>query len=169
MIIRSVYIKEFGSIRDRRIEFSDGLNIIEGDNESGKSTLLGFIKFMLYGLPKKAAGEIVSEKERAFSWSTGIAAGAMTVELDGGTFRIERSAKASSRSESAKIFNAETGEQVHAGENPGELFFGLPLNVFESTACVKQLKCTRLDGSGLGTSIENLMVAADENTSVKKA
>ena len=169
MIIRSVYIKEFGSIRDRRIEFSNGLNIIEGDNESGKSTLLGFIKFMLYGLPKKAAGEIVSEKERAFSWSTGIAAGAMTVELDGGTFRIERSAKASSRSESAKIFNAETGEQVHAGENPGELFFGLPLNVFESTACVKQLKCTRLDGSGLGTSIENLMVAADENTSVKKA
>ena len=169
MIIKSVYIKEFGSISDREITLSDGLNIVEGDNESGKSTLLSFIKFMLYGLPKKAAGEVVTEKERAFSWTAGIAAGSMTVQTDEGVLRIERSAKASSRTESAKIFNAETGEQVHAGENPGELFFGLPLNVFESTACVKQLKCTQLDGSGLGTSIENLMVAADENTSVKKA
>lgn len=169
MIIKSVYIKEFGSISDREITLSDGLNIIEGDNESGKSTLLAFIKFMLYGLPKKAAGEVVTEKERAFSWATGIASGSMTVQTDEGLLRIERSAKASSRSESAKIFDAETGEQVHAGENPGDLFFGLPLNVFESTACVKQLKCTQLDGSGLGTSIENLMVAADENTSVKKA
>ncbi len=169
MIIRSVYIKEFGSIVDREINFHDGLNIIEGDNESGKSTLLSFIKFMLYGLQKKTAGEVVSEKERAFSWNTGIAAGAMTVQTDEGIFRIERSAKASSRAETPKIFNAETGEQVHSGENPGELFFGLPLNVFESTACVKQLKCTQLDGGGLGTSIENLMVAADENTSVKKA
>ena len=169
MIIKSVYIKEFGSICDREIILSDGLNIIEGDNESGKSTLLSFIKFMLYGLQKKVAGEVVSEKERAFSWQNGIAAGNMTVQTENGTFRIERSAKASSRSESAKIFDTETGEQVHAGENPGELFFGLPLNVFESTACVRQLKCTQIDGSGLGTSIENLMVAADENTSVKKA
>ncbi len=169
MVIKSVYIKEFGSICDREITLADGLNIIEGDNESGKSTLLSFIKFMLYGLPKKAAGEVVSEKERAFSWNGGVAAGSMTVQTEEGVFRIERSAKASSRSETPKIFDVETGEQVHAGENPGELFFGLPLNVFESTACVKQLKCTQIDGSGLGTSIENLMVAADENTSVKKA
>lgn len=169
MVILSVYIKEFGSICDREIALSEGLNIIEGNNESGKSTLLSFIKFMLYGLPKKAAGEVVSEKERAFSWQNGLAAGSMTVKTEEGVFRIERSAKATSRSENAKIFDAQTGEQVHAGENPGELFFGLPLNVFESTACVKQLKCTQLDGSGLGTAIENLMVAADENTSVKKA
>lgn len=169
MKIKSVYIKEFGSIRDREITLSDGLNIIEGNNESGKSTLLSFIKFMLYGLPKRAAGEVVGEKERAFSWSGGVAEGSMTVETQEGLLRIERSAKESLRAETPKIYRVETGERVHAGENPGELFFGLPLNVFESTACVRQLKCTQLDGSGLGTSIENLMVAADENTSVKKA
>ncbi len=169
MIIKSIYIKEFGSISDREIVLDDGLNIIEGENESGKSTLLSFIKFMLYGLPKKAAGEIVTEKERAFSWSGAVAEGSMTVETAQGLFRIERGAKASSRTETPKIYDAETGEQVYKGENPGELFFGLPMNVFESTACVKQLKCTQLDGSGLGSSIENLMVAADENMSVKKA
>ncbi len=169
MKIQSVYIKEFGAIRDREITLSEGLNIIEGNNESGKSTLLAFIKFMLYGLPKKSPGEAVTEKDRAFSWSGGLAEGTMTVLTAEGLFRIERSAKASSRAETPKIYDVETGEQVWRGENPGELFFELPLNVFESTACVRQLKCTQLDGSGLGTSIENLMVAADENMSVKKA
>ncbi|MGN1082941.1 MAG: ATP-binding protein, partial [Candidatus Avispirillum sp.] len=50
MYIKKIHIDSFGPLRDKELELCDGLNIIEGENESGKSTVAMFIKFMLYGL-----------------------------------------------------------------------------------------------------------------------
>ena len=49
-------IIEFGALHDYTLEFNDGLNIIEGQNESGKSTIMAFIRFMLYGFAGKSLG-----------------------------------------------------------------------------------------------------------------
>ena len=51
MRIRELYIAEFGGIKNKKIELDAGqkLNIIYGENESGKSTIFLFIKFMFYG------------------------------------------------------------------------------------------------------------------------
>ena len=49
--INSVNITEFGALENFQLEFSGGLNIIKGKNESGKSTVLLFVMYMLYGLP----------------------------------------------------------------------------------------------------------------------
>ena len=43
------YGASFGLITDLTLEFSDSINVIEGQNESGKSTIAAFIKYMLYG------------------------------------------------------------------------------------------------------------------------
>ena len=53
MIIEKLNIKAFGRLRDYELELSPGVNIIEGENESGKSTLCAFIKFIFYGIPAK--------------------------------------------------------------------------------------------------------------------
>ena len=90
MYIKHLKIDSFGTLRDREIELSDGLNIIEGANESGKSALAMFIKFMLYGLSGKATGGELSERRRYVNWDTGCAAGTMTVSGAEGEFRIER-------------------------------------------------------------------------------
>lgn len=168
MRIINVNIAEYASIKNREIDFSDGLNIIEGENESGKSTILSFIKFMLYGFPKRSAGEVLSEKERGLSWSGGSAEGSMTIETDLGRFRIERSAKAKGDG-GAKIIDLSTGTQVAKGEVPGELFLGVSLRVFESTACVKQLECSSIDGGELGGALENMLLSADETMNTQKA
>lgn len=168
MRIINVNIAEYASIKNREIDFTDGLNIIEGENESGKSTILSFIKFILYGFPKRAAGEVLSEKERALSWSGGNAEGSMTVATDLGDFRIERSAKAKGDG-GAKIIDLSTGTQVAKGEVPGELFLGVSLRVFESTACVKQLECSSIDGGELGGALENMFLSADETMNTQKA
>ena len=65
MIFESLYIKSFGKLIDRSIDFDSGVNILEGANESGKSTICGFIKFMFYGLPSKT-----EEKLHFISWQT---------------------------------------------------------------------------------------------------
>ena len=49
MIITEIYIKNFGMLSERRLRFSDGVQVLYGENESGKSTLNAFIRAMLFG------------------------------------------------------------------------------------------------------------------------
>ena len=37
MIIKKINVKSFGKLKNKEIELKDGLNIIYGENESGKS------------------------------------------------------------------------------------------------------------------------------------
>lgn len=54
MRIDSLHIEGFGVFSDARLEcLSPRLTVFCGPNESGKSTLLAFIRFMLFGLPDK--------------------------------------------------------------------------------------------------------------------
>ena len=39
MKIENLKINGFGKLEDKEIEFSNGINIIQGNNESGKSTI----------------------------------------------------------------------------------------------------------------------------------
>lgn len=53
MIIKELQIYGFGKWIDTTISLSDGLVVIQGDNEAGKSTLRAFILSMLFGFPSK--------------------------------------------------------------------------------------------------------------------
>jgi uncharacterized protein YhaN len=53
MIIKDIHIDGFGIFNGFHIEtFTNGINIVTGQNESGKSTLLNFIRFTLFGYPR---------------------------------------------------------------------------------------------------------------------
>ena len=53
MKIISLHIDGFGKLRDQDMEFQDGLNIVYGKNEAGKSTIHTFIKGMLFGIDRQ--------------------------------------------------------------------------------------------------------------------
>lgn len=50
MVIRRLKIKNFGKIRDKNMELSPGINVLYGENESGKTTTHTFIRSMFYGV-----------------------------------------------------------------------------------------------------------------------
>ena len=50
MIINKLKINEYGKLHNKEIELSNNINIIYGNNESGKSTLFNFIINSLYGI-----------------------------------------------------------------------------------------------------------------------
>ena len=108
MRILKLNIEDFGCFSDRSFELSEGLNLIEGPNESGKSTLLSFIKFVLYGMPKKTA-ETAPERSRSISWQSGVASGSMLIESGKKQYTISRrgvlrqTAKRESYTEDCKI------------------------------------------------------------------
>lgn len=53
MQIKRLEIAGFGKFQQRQFEFGDGLQVIYGLNESGKSTLRAFILGMLFGFPSR--------------------------------------------------------------------------------------------------------------------
>jgi len=53
MIIRKLHIDGFGIFQNHTVDgFQPGINVLYGRNESGKSTLLDFIRFTLFGYPR---------------------------------------------------------------------------------------------------------------------
>src|SRR5690625_3858440 len=83
MILRSLHIEGFGLHHDLRMDLGPGLNLIEGPNEAGKSTLHAFLTAMLHGLPRGG--------ERFEPIAGGAHAGSLIVESKLGEIRIERS------------------------------------------------------------------------------
>lgn len=168
MHILSLHIREFGGLRDISADLSKGLNLISGNNESGKSTLIAFIRFMLYGFPKRAAGEALSDGERAFSWENGIADGSMTVEKNEKIYRIERREQSGTGKKLLQIIDEASGLPLPKGDAPGIFLLGFPVEVFDSTACIRQLRSGAIDGKGLSGAIENLLLSGDESVNTEK-
>ena len=61
MIIKTLHLISFGKFKNKTIELSDGLNIIYGKNESGKSTIMKFIYAMLQYAKEKTFEEILKK------------------------------------------------------------------------------------------------------------
>lgn len=168
MRITELNITEFGCLKDRKLTPSGKFNIIYGENESGKSTVLLFIKFMLYGMTRRSSSN--SERERSVSWSGHRAAGSMTFEHNEKLYRVERSFTETTRSGSEKLTVTclDDGEQITTDKSVGEYFLGVPREVFEGSAYVGQMRSADVNGDKIAASIENMLSAADESVDTAK-
>lgn len=166
MKILEIHIGEFGCLKDRQFFPSRGLNVFEGQNETGKSTLWLFVKFMLYGLPRKGQ----EERARSISRDGHCAKGSMRVSAEGEDFLIERSFVEGSRSgtERLTIRRCADGAEVYHGQQPGEVFLQVPKDVFESSCGIGQTQCGALGGRKSVEAIRNLLSTADENVDVSR-
>ncbi len=173
MRIIEANIIQFGKFKEKSFTFENGFNIVKGDNESGKSTLLGFIKFALYGVNRKISTVAVGERERALSWNVGIAAGSLTIEdVDGKKYRIERSGREGARGayvDKARIISLENGEEVFTGEVPGEHFLGINAAAYDSMCNIKQLETVSIAADSVKGVIDNLLSSGDESMDVQGA
>ncbi|MBK1669660.1 hypothetical protein CKO28_16600 [Rhodovibrio sodomensis] len=111
MIIRGWQIDGFGAFRDQRSpELTPGLSVLHGPNEAGKSTLLAFVRGVLFGFPDKRS----KAKQPLYQPPGGGAyGGSVFVEHDGRRYQIHR--RAGSRSNRATITDA-AGHSVPEGE-----------------------------------------------------
>lgn len=54
MRIEQLFLESFGIYKSRRLEFGDGLQVVYGPNESGKTTLLAALRQTLFGMPHQS-------------------------------------------------------------------------------------------------------------------
>jgi uncharacterized protein YhaN len=82
--LRRIEVVRFGALQDCTVgDLSDGLTVVHGPNEAGKSTLIAFVRGVLYGFPTKS-------KPDAYLPLGGERAGRLIVEDEDGRWAIER-------------------------------------------------------------------------------
>ena len=86
MYINRIEIFGYGKWSNVRMDFHQQLQIFQGENESGKSTLRSFIQHVLFGFPKKVAGKYPYEPHHE-----GVMGGRIWLdETDEGSLVLER-------------------------------------------------------------------------------
>ena len=174
MIIEKIVIKSFGRITDMTLEFSDGVNIIEGENESGKSTIAAFIRYMLYGFTDESAGGLAERKKR-INWDSGLAQGSMYVRVNGKRYVINRTtiptddSERTTYREESSIIDVETGAPVHGKLAAGDVFFGVDSELFDNTAFIGQIGDSAINEGSVKESIENIIFSGSEKINKQRA
>lgn len=175
MIIEKITIKSFGMIRDLSLDFSETLNIIEGQNEAGKTTLAAFIKYMLYGFDAEDGDEGIGERNKRLNWEDGTASGSMTVRVKDKRYLVTRSTTLAentlrpSYKEESSVIDLETGTPAFGKVPAGEVFFGVDKELFENTAFVGQIGDTSINRGSVKESIENILFSGSERINNQRA
>ena len=93
MKIDNFKINNYGKIENSEVFLQNGINLIKGYNEAGKSTILSFLNSMLYGIDKTKKGNI-SEYDKYLPWLSTNFSGSMNYRLDNGnTYYVFRDFK----------------------------------------------------------------------------
>lgn len=176
MIIEKIEIRSFGLLRDMTLEFSQSVNVIEGQNEAGKSTIAAFIKYMLFGFDSNESDDVLSERKKRINWETGMAEGSMTVRVKDKRYMISRSTtptvKQDGRSaykEESTIIDMDSGTTAFGKMPAGEVFFGVTRELFENTAFVGQIGDSSVNEGSVKESIENILFSGSEKINNQRA
>ena len=174
MKIKKIKINNYGKLENKEINLKNNLNIIYGKNESGKSTLLNYIKNIFYGISKNKNGKNISDYDKFKPWGKEEFSGKLQYELDNGEeleiFRDFNKKK-------PKIFNSELediSKNFNVDKKDGIQFFyeqtGVDETMFTSTvlAMQEEVKLDNQEQSILIQKLANLAGTGDDNLSYKK-
>ena len=175
MRINKIKINSYGKLKNKEINLENNLNIIYGENESGKSTLLKFILNIFYGASRNKKGRDISDFEKYKPWDSEEYSGKLTYELDDESrYEIYREFNR----KNPKIFN-ENGEDIskefNIDKNRGSEFFFEQTQISEdmflatSIAMQQEVKIEKGSQNILIQKISNLVETGEDNISYKKA
>ncbi|WP_270234836.1 ATP-binding protein [Clostridium fessum] len=168
-----LYISGFGKFHDTAVSFEDGLNVIYGKNEAGKSTIHTFIRGMLFGIERQrgraARNDIYSKYE---PWeNSGTYEGQLRLESDDGTiYRIERSFQKNKKE--FTVINETTGREEPDGRAVlQEILGGMSETMYNNTISISQLKSATDEGmvSELKNYIANMNTSGNMALNITKA
>ena len=142
MKILSLHIDGFGKLHDQDISFQDGMNVVYGKNEAGKSTLHTFIKGMLFGLERQRGRAARNDTYSRYEpWQgSGTYEGWLRLESEGQVYRIQR--RFHKRGRELTIVNETLGRELEPTKALlDQLRCGLSETAYDNTISIGQLKC----------------------------
>lgn len=175
MKIDYLKVNGFGKLENKEIEFGKKINVIYGENEAGKTTLLKCILSMLYGVSSNKNGKDISEKEQYKPWKNAEFSGKMKYELDNGE-KIEVFRDFSKRNPKiTNEFSEDITNTFNIDKHTGNNFFyeqtKIDKDMLLITGLVEQKESVLEDKEQnlLTQKIANILTSGEENISYKKA
>ncbi len=175
MKINNFKINGFGKLQNKDVELSDGINIVFGENESGKSSMLKFISSMFYGASKNKNGKDISDFDKYKPWKTEEFSGKINYTLDNGeSFEVYREFKKknpiiynSNKEDISKTFKIDKTKGIEFFEEQT----GIDEETFYNTAISEQegLRLSKSSQASIIQKISNLISSGDDNISYKKS
>lgn len=153
MIIKEVNIGKFGKLENQKYQFAPRINVIYGANESGKSTLMQFLKAMLFGLEKTRVRKTLDTYNRYEPWDTpAYFYGSMIFETGQQQFLLERNFY--HKEKRARLVNIRDGEELSVEYGDLDMLLGnVSAAAYENTCCIGQEQL--LPGRELGVLLED--------------
>ena len=174
MKINKLKINAYGKLKEKEIDLDNGINLIYGQNEAGKSTFINFIINSFYGISKNKKGKEISDYEKYKPWTGEDFSGKIEYELDNKErFEIYRDFN----KKNPKIFNQnmeDISKEFNIDKNKGNEFFyeqtKIDEDLFLSTLAINQneVKLENQTQNFLIQKIANLAQTGDDSTSFKK-
>jgi len=171
MQIKNLKVNGFGKLKDKEINLENGINVIYGKNETGKSTLLKYITSMFYGLSKNKNGGTIPEVEKYEPWNTEEFSGKLVYKLDNNeTYEVYRDFK----KKNPKIFNKnleDISKEFNIDKTKGNQFFyeqvGVEEEIFASSIITKQaeVKLDEREQNTLIQKISNILGTGEDTAS----
>jgi SMC protein-like protein len=173
--IKNIKVNAYGNIENKDINLEEGVNIIHGANESGKSTLLNYIISIFYGISRNKDGKALSDYEKYKPWNSNEFSGRISYKLENGEkYEIFRDFN----KKNPKIYNdklEDISDRFETDKKDGSKFFieqmGIDKQMYLSTVVSTQEE-VRLDEKNqnmLIQKIANLAGTGEDNVSYKKA
>lgn len=179
MILLCSYILGFGKLKDRALDFQNGLNLVFAPNEGGKSTLQRFLTALLYGQLRsdlKVQRRLDSWVEQYKPWRAEEYGGILWCRLsDGREVEIHRFF---GKDETRIEIRASTGEEItrqYEQQRNGEVLFGrshfgIPKELFESIGVIRENRVAEIQGyESIRDRIANLAHSGDEELSIRQS
>lgn len=174
MKIKNIKINGFGKLKDKEVNLSNGINVVYGHNESGKSSLLKFISSMLYGAGKNKNGKDISDFDKFKPWRSEEFSGRLEYSLDDGkNYEVFREFKKkmpiiynSNKEDISKSFKIEKAKGI-------DFFYeqtGIDEETFYNTAISEQegIRLSKSSQNAIIQKISNLVSSGDDSVSYKK-
>ena len=173
MRINNLKINSFGKLEDKYLEFKK-FNLIYGDNEAGKSTLLNYIMHIFYGISKNKNYKNSSDYDRFLPWNNGDFSGQINYSLDNGAnyrayrdfLKRETYVYDENNTEISNLFSVDKklGNQFLLDQ------IKLDRDLIEKTFVINQnsLKILKNDREDLIQKISNLIESGSEEISYEK-
>ena len=177
MIFKELRLLNFGKFEDKKIELQDGINLIYGVNEGGKSTITNFIDGIFYGFSRDSLARKVRDElfEKSRPWTSNLYRGYIILNDGEEDYRISRDFD----KDEVSILNLNTGEDLSNDERnflysripqPGVIFFELNRKIYKSSFYLGQRLSQLEDDASdeLQARINNFSVSEDENLDLNK-
>lgn len=168
MKIKSIYISAFGGVKDLKLDLNDNFNVIYGENENGKTTVMSFIKMMFYG-SERAKNDLAKNPRKKYTpWDNSQPAGSIDFTKDGKNYRLERIFGESNSTDRVTLINTDLGTRENVSADIGVKLLGLSSAAFERSIFIGQFGFPESNANAEGeinSKLSNLALTGEEDSS----